>query len=248
MEKDMKVRGKIKGALFYPSFILVAMVGVAILMLTQVIPQLKDVFESSGKSLPPQTQFLLSLSGLVLHKGYLLAAGAIVIGLAGRWFLKTEMGIQFISFASLKLPIIANIIEETSMARFGRLLGMLLSSGVPLIEALRMINESFTNRLYQRGVANVISQVERGTPMSTPISNDKIFPLMVGQMVAVGEQTGKMDEVMVRMADYYESEVDTKVAGISSLIEPIVIVIMGVGVAWLVIAILLPVYQISSNP
>jgi type IV pilus assembly protein PilC len=139
------------------------------------------------------------------------------------------------------------IMEETNMARFGRLLGLLLSSGVPLLEGLRLINDSFTNRLYQRGIQVVAEQVERGIPMSTPINDNPVFPLMVGQMVAVGEQTGKMDEVMVKLAEYYETEVDAKVAGLSSLIEPMVIILLGIGVAWLVIAVLLPIYQISTS-
>ena len=124
---------------------------------------------------------------------------------------------------------------------------MLLNSGVPLLEALRLIESSFNNPIYSKAFENITSQVERGVPMSVPISDDKAFPMMVGQMVAVGEQTGKMDEVMTRLADYYDSEVDTKVNGLSTLIEPAVIVLLGVGVAWLVIAILLPIYQISSS-
>ncbi|CAN5177707.1 type II secretion system F family protein [soil metagenome] len=247
LEKDVKVRGKIKGALMYPIFIMVALVGVGVLMMVKVIPQLLVVFEGSNKELPTSTKLLIATSNALVHGWYWLILIGIVIFFVGRWFFRSEMGIQLFSRYSLKLPVAGDIIVQSSMARFGRLLGMLLSSSVPLLESLRLINDSFPNKLYQRGIAQVAVQVERGVPMSVPISENPVFPIMVGQMVSVGEQTGKMDEVMGRLADYYESEVESKVGGLATLIEPFVIILLGVAVAWLVIAILLPIYQISTS-
>ncbi|HSI20559.1 MAG TPA: type II secretion system F family protein [Verrucomicrobiae bacterium] len=247
MEKDVKIRGKIKGALVYPAFIMVAMVGVGVVMMVKVIPQLRDLFLSSGKELPLSTRTLIAVSDFLIHRWYLVILILVVGGYALRAFLQSEAGVRFFSKFSLRIPVMGKIVEETNMARFGRLLSLLLSSGVPLLEALRLINDSFTNRLYQRGIQIVAEQVERGIPMSTPISDNPIFPLMVGQMVSVGEQTGKMDEVMIKLAEYYEAEVDSKVSGLSSLIEPIVIIILGIGVAGLVVSILLPIYQISTS-
>jgi type IV pilus assembly protein PilC len=246
MEKDVKVRSKIKGALFYPAFIIFAMVVVAALMMMKVIPQLRELFLSSGKELPLQTRVLIAVSDFMVARWYVVILGTVGLVIGLRWFLRTNYGIEFFSRLSLKTPVAGTIIEQASMARFGRLLGMLLGSGVPLLESLRLINDSFNNRLYQRAFGQVALQVERGVPMSVPISENPIFPLMVGQMVAVGEQTGKMDEVMTRLSDYYEAEVDAKINGLSSLIEPMVIVLLGIGVAFLVIAILLPIYQIST--
>ena len=247
LEKDVAVQGKIKGALFYPGFIITAMIGVGILMVTKVIPQLKEVFTSSGHALPSSTQNLLALSDFVTHKWYWCIL--IVVGVIGglRAFLSTEFGYKVWSIVSLRIPVLGSILQESSMARLGRLLGMLLGSGVPLLEGLKLINDSFTNVVYKAAVTEVAIQVERGIPMSVPIGDNSLFPLMVGQMVAVGEQTGKMDEVMTKLAEYYESELDSKVAGLSSLIEPFVIVLLGVSVAYLVVAILLPIYQISST-
>lgn len=247
MEKDVKVRSRIKGALIYPAFVVCAMIGVGALMMVKVIPQLRDLFLSSGKDLPFATRLLIATSDFMVHRWYLLIL--IIVGVV--WgvtsFLRSDTGTRFLSRISLHVPIAGPIVEQTNMARFGRLLGLLLNSGVPLLEALRLINDSFSNRLYQRGIQIVAEQVERGIPMSVPISDNPIFPMMVGQMVSVGEQTGKMDEVMVKLAEYYETEVDAKVNGLASLIEPVVIIMLGVGVATLVIAILLPIYQISTS-
>lgn len=246
MEKEVKTRAKIKGALIYPIFIMCAMVGVAALMMVKVVPQLREVFMSSNMQLPASTRMLIAMSDFMVNRWYvvILVGAGIILGL--RYFLRSETGVKFYSKFSLKVPVLNSIIENSSMASFGRLLGLLLGSGVPLLESLRLINDSFTNRLYQRAISEVSVQVERGVPMSVPIADNPIFPLMVGQMVAVGEQTGKMDEVMNRLAGYYENEVDAKVGGLSSLIEPMVIIILGIGVAFLVISILLPIYQIST--
>lgn len=247
LEKDVKIRSKVKGALMYPAFVISAMIGVAILMMVKVVPQLLVVIRDTGQEVPVATRMLIFTSDLLVNHGLWILIGVIAAGFGLRSFFRTEAGIQFYSKYILKIPKVNEIIEQSTMARFGRLLGMLLSSSVPLLEALRLINDSFPNRLYQRGIAQVALQVERGVPMSVPISENPVFPIMVGQMVAVGEQTGKMDEIMGRLADYYESEVDAKLAGIASLIEPVVIVLLGIGVAWLVIAILLPIYQVSTS-
>jgi len=246
MEKSLAIEGKIKGALFYPTFIIVAMIVVAGIMVTVVIPQLKEVFDSASVPLPLSTRSLLAISDFMVHRGYWLLIIVPILALLLRYFLRTEAGTVLYSKLLFKVPVVSSIMIESSMARFGRLLGMLLGSGVPLLEALRLINDAFTNRVYQRAMVEVASQVERGIPMSVPIADNPVFPLMVGQMVAVGEQTGKMDEIMTRMAEYFEQGVDSKVSGISTLIEPFVILILGFGVAYLVIAILLPIYQIST--
>lgn len=246
-EKEVAITSKIRGALFYPIFVLLVMVVVAYIMMTKVIPQLKDVFLSSGQQLPGSTQFLITLSDFVVNDWYILIIGIVAVFLGGRYYLRTASGQQVYSKYSLKAPVAGNIIELSSMARFARLLGMLLGSGVPLLEALRLITDSFSNKVYQQACAKVAAEVERGIPMSVPMNANPVFPAMVGQMVAVGEQTGKMDEVMIKLAEYFEAEVDDKVNGLATLIEPIVIVILGIGVAWLVQAILLPIYQISTS-
>lgn len=247
LEKESRLQGKIRGALFYPIFIIITMIGVGIIMMTKVVPQLVDVFQGNGQALPLSTRSLIALSNFLVHDwGWLLLAlAAIALGL--RSYMHSQSGVELFSRLNLRLPVVGGIVTQTSMARFARLLGILLGSGVPLLEALHLLDDSFTNEIYKRGLREVASQVERGIPMSVPITANPAFPAIVGQMVGVGEQTGKMDEVMDRLAAYFESEVDNRVSGLSSLIEPIVIVILGVAVFFLVEAILLPIYQISTS-
>lgn len=247
MEKDVRVRSKIRSAMLYPGFILFVMVGIGVFMLIKVVPQLVTVFDAAGRELPTATKLLIFASDLFTVYWFWLVSVLAILFFGLRYFFKTQTGVEFFSKMSLRLPIAGSIVEEASMARFGRLLGLLLNSSVPLLEALRLINDSFPNLMYKRAIAQVALQVERGIPMSVPIAENPVFPPMVGQMVSVGEQTGKMDEVMQRLADYYETEVESRVAGISSLIEPVIIVLLGFAVAWLVIAILLPIYQISTS-
>lgn len=246
MEKSVSVQGKIRGALAYPIFIIIAMIGVAILMLVAVIPNLESVFASANASLPGSTLFLIWLSNFFIHQWYDVILIVVVFIFGLRYFLRTPLGIRYFSIFSIKSPIIGSITVESNMANFGRLLAMLLSSGVPMLEALRLINNSFTNKIFKDAFAEVSLAVEQGIPMSVPISQNPVFPMMVGQMVSVGEQTGKMDEVIAKMAVYYQDQVDTLVAGMTSLVEPMIIIILGIGVGWLVMAILMPIYQIST--
>lgn len=247
MEKEVSVRSKIRGALIYPTFILVVMLVIGLIMTTQVIPQLKDVFASTGQALPVSTNILIGLSDLILAYWYFMLAGLVLIIIGLRMYLRSESGSWAWSRLALRLPIVGVIVQEAAMARFSRTLGTLLNSGVPMLEALRLLKETLSNKLHQQAITQVASEVEKGVAMSSPINKSTLFPPIVGQMVAVGEQTGKMDEVMIKLAQYYESELDTRVASLATLIEPIVIVMLGLGVAWLVQAILLPIYQISTS-
>jgi len=247
MERDVAIASKIRAALFYPAFILLAMVVTGIVMITKVIPQLRTIFDSQGSSLPAQTQAILNLSDFLIHQWYVVVIVFVVTTVILRVFARSDAGQEFFSRLYLRIPIVRSIIIESSMARFGRILSMLLGSGVPLLEGIRLLNESFTNRMFKYAMRDLAIQVERGVPMSVPISANPLFPIMVSQMIAVGEQTGKMDEVMGNVAGYYDDEVSNRVAGISSLIEPVVIIVLGLAVAYLVVAILLPVYQATTS-
>lgn len=246
LEKDQNLSAKIKGALFYPAFILTAMIGVAIFMMVKVIPTLTGIFKEAGTNLPITTRILIWMSNFIIHRWYLVIIFVVAVVIAIRTFLQTPRGMLFMSKLQLKIPVFKTMSVQSIMARFARILAMLSASGVPLVEAIRIVAESISNKIIRSDIEEIAYEVERGVPMSVPISKNPHFPVLVGQMVAVGEQTGKMSEVLEKLANFFESETEERVKGISSLIEPVIMIFIGLGVAALVFAILIPIYQISQ--
>lgn len=246
LENDVRVRNKIIGAMVYPAFVVMAMIGAAVVVLVTVIPRLRSIFLEAGANLPWTTQLLIAMSDFVTQQWYIAVTlvFAVVGGLSV--YRRSEAGHRFLSQFVLRIPIFGTIVKESSMSRFARLLSMLLSAGVPLLEGLKLIQSTYTNRVYQRAFQLLSSEVERGVPMSAPIQDNPVFPLVVGQMVAVGEQTGKLDEVMEKLARYYDDVVQVRVNTINSLIEPVMIIILGGGVLFLTYAVLFPIYSISQ--
>jgi type IV pilus assembly protein PilC len=212
----------------------------------KVVPTIKNVFEEAGSELPLLTRLLISLSDFLVKYWYfaiLILVGAFLLL---RFYLKTESGKRLLDKLELTVPIFAATSTSIIMARMTRTLGLLISSGIPILEALHIVSEAIGNYVYQQGLAEVRAEVERGIPMSVPLMKNTAFPVLFGQMVSVGEQTGRMDAMMMNLAKYYTEEADNKLKGMSSLIEPVVMVILGVGVALLIFAILVPIYNISS--
>ena len=245
-EKDASFAGKIKGALAYPIFIISAMFGVGGLMMVKVIPTIKNVFDEAHTELPFMTRALIALSD-ILVKYWII----VIVGIAGllillRFFFKSERGKILLDTLALKMPLFAATSTSIIMARMTRTLGLLISSGIPILEALRIVSDAIGNHVYQAGLSEVRAEVERGIPMSVPLMKNTTFPILFGQMVSVGEQTGRLDAMMTNLAKYYSEEADNKLKGMSSLIEPVVMVVLGVGVAILIFAILVPIYNISS--
>lgn len=246
LENDVRVRNKIVGAMVYPAFVVLAMIGASIVVLVTVIPRLRSIFLEAGANLPWTTQLLIAMSDFVTQQWYIAVTGLIALVGGVIVYRRSEGGQRFLSQFVLKIPIFGTIVRESSMSRFARLLSMLLSAGVPLLEGLKLIQSTYSNRVYQRAFQLLSSEVERGVPMSAPIQDNPVFPLVVGQMVAVGEQTGKLDEVMEKLAKYYDDVVQVRVNTINSLIEPVMIIILGVGVLFLTYAVLFPIYSISQ--
>lgn len=246
LENDVRVRNKIIGAMVYPAFVVLAMIGAAVVVLVTVIPRLRSIFTEAGANLPWTTQLLIAMSDFVTQQWY-IAITVLIATVGGIMvYRRSEGGQRFLSQFVLKIPVFGTIVKESSMSRFARLLSMLLSAGVPLLEGLKLIQSTYTNRVYQRAFQLLSSEVERGVPMSAPIQDNPVFPLVVGQMVAVGEQTGKLDEVMEKLAKYYDDVVQVRVNTINSLIEPVMIIILGIGVLFLTYAVLFPIYSISQ--
>ncbi len=245
-EKSYGIVKKVRGAMLYPAFVMVALVAATILMLIVVIPPLKTIFEGAGAELPFATQVLIKMSDALRAYWYLFLLAAIGLVIAGRQTLKSEGGRTMFDRLKLKLPIFGGLFKKIYISRFTRTLASLVGGGVPIIQALEITADSIGNGVYQKALLKAAKQIEGGAPLSQPIRANPNFPPLVPQMISVGEQTGKMEEVLTKLADFYEEEVDNLVKNLSTLMEPILMVVMGIAVGGLLIAILLPIYNLGS--
>lgn len=247
LENDNNFSGKVKGALYYPGFILCALVGIGAYMMVAVIPTLKDVFAGAGAQLPIATRILIGLSDFFVSFWWLAVLIAIGLGVFVYYGLRSKTGGEFKDQLQIKTPGFKKLYGGMFMYRFTKVMSMLIGAGVPLLDALKIGGATLNNRIYEESVARIISQVEKGVPLSVQLSKETVFPPLVGQMAAVGEETGQLDKVLDKVSDYYGEETDEMVKTISTLVEPAVIVLMGFGVAFLVFAILVPIYNISGG-
>lgn len=245
-EKSYALSKKVRGAMMYPAFVIVAMIAATILMMLVVIPPLEAIFKDAGAQLPLPTRVLIGASNLMQNFWYLFIIGLVggVFGL--RKFLKTDKGSEGWNHLQLKMPIFGKLFEKIYVARFARTLSSLVGGGVPILQALEIVSESVGNTVFERAIKAAAKDVEAGTPLSVPIKSNPVWPAMVPQMIGVGEQTGKMDSVLEKLADFFEEEVDNIVKNLTTLMEPLLMVVMGVGVAGLLIAIMMPIYNLGN--
>lgn len=246
-EKNHQIETKIRSAFTYPIVVLAVLIAVMVMMITLVLPQVGKMYTDLKKPLPPLTQFLLAVSSIITHFWYLVILALIGGGYALRIYLKTPAGIGLIDNAKLKLPAIKILFQKMYMARFARTLGSLVASGVPVLQALNIVARSMNNVHLQTEINDIGTKVKAGTAMSKPVSESHMFLPMVGQMMAVGEETGTMGESLNKVAVYYEEEVDEAIRNISTLIEPATMVLLGGMVAFLIAAVLLPIYGLVSQ-
>lgn len=244
LENDTNFIGKIKGAMLYPAFILLAMIIVVILMGVKVIPQLKGIFLEAGSDLPLTTRMMIRISDFLVKYWWAVLLALIAAGIGLKMWLSSPSGKIFWDKLQLKIP--GGIIKSVYMARFTRTMGMLIEAGLPIIEAIDIVAEVMDNAVYAQSLKETAGQVKRGVPMSRPLANDQNFPPIVSQVVNVGEQTGELDKILKKLADFYETDVNSKISGLSSLVEPMVMVVLGIGVAFIVFSILMPIYNISQ--
>ncbi|TSC65358.1 MAG: type II secretory pathway, component PulF [Candidatus Berkelbacteria bacterium Gr01-1014_85] len=244
LETERNIVSRLRSAMVYPVFVVIAMMAVAVLMLTRVIPQLAGLFAEAETELPLATRFLLALSNFtVAYYPYLLL---LLIGLAvlvGQLSRNINFKL-FVDRLWLKLP--GGLAESLYMSRFTLNMSLLIGAGISIIEALTITAETMQNRYYQVTIEQFKTQVERGIPLSNPMSRSRLFPPVLAEMVLIGEQTGKLDTILLRLSDYYGTELDTKIKNLAALLEPTIIVILGLGVAFLVTAVLLPIYNLAS--
>ena len=246
MEKSMKLKAKIKGAMIYPATIITVAAGVTAVLLVWVIPVFAELFSSFGQALPAPTQFVINLSNFTIAYFPYIVGAVVAIAVAMRQAYQTETGRLAMDKAFLQLPVFGELIRKSSIARFTRTLSTLVSSGVPILDALLITAKTSGNKVVERAILATRLSISEGNTISEPLVQSKVFPPMVCQMIAVGESTGALDTMLQKIAEFYEDEVDNAVANLTALMEPLVIVFLGIVVGGLVISMYLPIFKLGS--
>jgi type IV pilus assembly protein PilC len=248
LEKEHDLMSKIKGAMTYPAVIVVAMIGIAILMLTYILPKLTSVFADMDVQLPASTRFIIGMSNLLRAHAILVVVGFVIFGFAIKFMLTTEIGKKMLGFILINIPVIKNMVIKVNCARFARIYSSLLRSGVPVVQALTIISNTLTNYYYKNAAMRGIEDVQKGISLSKVIEkNTKVFPVLMAQMAQVGEETGKTEVVLLKLAEFYEDEISQISKNMSSIIEPVLMIFIGGAVGFFAISMLQPMYSLMDN-
>jgi type IV pilus assembly protein PilC len=248
-EKAIKLRRQLRGAMVYPSAVLVIFAGVLGILLGWVIPSFKNIFKDLGSddALPWLTQVVIAVSETFISYLPFFLVGFIIAGFAISYFYKTPVGKKFFHRLMLNVPVMGPVIRKIAVARFTRTLGTLLSSGVPILDAMEIVAKTAGNVVVEDAIMYARAKISEGKNMAAPLLETNVFPPMVVQMVGVGEQTGALDAMLSKIADFYEEEVDVAVAAMTSLIEPVMMVGIGGTVGVVLIAMYLPIFSIAGK-
>lgn len=248
LEKEHDLKSKVKGAMIYPAVILTVMVVIGIIMLTYVLPKLLGVFKDMDVKLPVMTQMIVNLSDALKNHGLIMAIAFAGIVIFLQYFLKQPAGKKAFSFVAISIPIFSPIVKQVNCARFARIYSSLLKSGVGSVEALKIISHTLSNYYYQKALLDSIEDIQKGVNLSKVLSdNSNIFPILVSQIVQVGEETGKTETVLLQLAEFYEEEVDQVTKNMSAIIEPLLMVVIGGAVGFFAVAMLQPMYSMMDN-
>ena len=243
LEKSTALKSKIKSAMMYPMVVLIVVVVVVMALLLFVIPIFEQMFEDMGGALPAPTQFVVDLSEFVQGNVLLILIGFAAMITGYKMYYRTKSGEKVIDMLKLKMPIFGMLLRKMSIARFSRTLGTLISSGVSILDGLSITSKTSGNRIIADAIMEARTSISGGENISNPLQASGVFPGMVTQMIAVGEETGGIDTMLMKIADFYEEEVDTAVAGLTATLEPIMIVVLGAIVGGIVIAMYLPIFD-----
>ena len=246
LEKDYDLRSKIIGAMTYPAFIVVALVIVGFLMFIYVLPSLIDVLQQSSVELPFTTKILIAMTNFIQHLWWLVLLIAIVIVAGFRIVIHTVWGRYAFDDVKIKAPIFGNLFVKIYMSRFARNLSTLLAGGIPIVKALESVADIIGNEIYKEIIIEAATQVRNGKSVALAFVDSPQIPAIVGQMIQIGESTGRLQEILAKLASFYEKEVDGVLKILTTLIEPIIMMILGLAVAVMVAGILLPIYNLAS--
>jgi type IV pilus assembly protein PilC len=246
LENTDRLRKKVKTAMMYPTTVSVVAVGITIFLLVKVIPVFKDVYQGFGAKLPAPTQFLMDISDILRHwlPLVLIAGGGLVYGWL--YYIKTKPGREFWDRNRLKLPVFGQIAHKICLARFTRTLASLVRSGVPILDVLQIVSQTVGNVIMEKAVKTAATDIERGEGISAALGKNPIFPSMIIRMLSAGEQTGNIDNMLERVADFLDEEIDNTLSGLMSLLEPLLIVFLGVVIGGMVICMFLPIFNLAN--
>jgi type IV pilus assembly protein PilC len=248
LEKAMKLKRRVKGAMVYPISVLCIAFVVVTVLLTKVVPVFENMFkEFGGGKLPAPTQFVIEVSNAMTTMLPYIIGTIVAVGVAMKMILKTEKGRLTFDGILLKLPVLGPVLRKVVVARFTRTMGTLLSSGVPILDAMDIVARTAGNKVVEQGILYAKNKISEGKDLASPLMETGLMPPMVVQMIAVGEQTGALDAMLTKIADFYEEEVDVAVASMTSLIEPMMMVFLGTVIGGLVVAMYMPIFEMAGN-
>jgi len=247
MEKFAKIKGQIKSAMIYPSVILFVAVSVVTLLMVVVVPMLAGIFTEAHMQLPLPTRIVMAISNFLKSWGGLVLLCVIIgffVGLVQ--FRKTEKGLRVTDAIALKIPVAGSLIQRVAVAKFTRTLGTLLTSGVPILEGLLIVSRTAGNKVVEEAILTTRQSVSEGKTLADPLGKAKVFPTMVVSMISVGEATGALDNMLNKIADFYDDEVDSAVAALTSMLEPMLMIFLGITVGFVIVAMYMPIFQMGA--
>jgi type IV pilus assembly protein PilC len=248
LEKDVELRRKIRSALTYPVIVLLAAIGIVIFLVSWLVPQFAQLFRELGiQNLPAPTQFLVDLSALFTQRWYVVIIAVVAILVAYKLFVSTRVGRRVADRVKLRVPVFGPLHHKIVMARFSRTMGTLLASGVPILQAMETVAGVVGNSVVSDAVIESRARIREGEKIADPLQRSKMFPPMVVHMVSVGEESGSLDHMLNKIADFYENEVEMTIASLTAAIEPVMIVLLGIIVGFIVISMFLPMIEVISN-
>ena len=246
LEASARLRKKVKSAMTYPIVVISIAFGITAFLIIKIVPIFSGIFADFGSKLPAPTQFLIDLSDAIRASWYWILGGMIGAGYGIRAFLNTKFGTEFWDRYKLKLPVFGPLVHKICMSRFARTFAQLIRSGVPILEVMAIVGETAGNTMVEKAIRVVSGDVERGDPLAAALAKQSIFPPMMLRMVSAGEATGKIDAMLEKMADFWDEEIEAMLSGLTALIEPFLIVFLGVVVGGIVVSMFLPIFKLND--
>lgn len=246
LEEKNVLSSKIKSAMIYPAIILLVIIAVVVLMMFVLVPSMAEIYQDFDAELPFVTRLLMSMSDFFVSYWWAILTVVLVFVVGGKYYLDTPKGKRTFDKIILKVPILGVIVSKMQLSQFTRILSLLLGSGLPIIKAIELTAQSLSNEMFRDTLLQAKEEVEKGGPLAIPIARSEYYPLLVSSMIAVGEETGEIDNVLNKVAEYYKEEVNTATSNLSSILEPVFLIIMGLAIGFIALAVYMPMFQLSS--